>query len=522
MDIENLVEYKKQEKPKALIYCRVSGKKQTADGSGLSSQEYRCRQYAAEKCYEVEEVFPDEITGGGDYKKRDGMVALLKHIEDNPDTNYVVIFDDLKRYSRDTEFHLKLRRIMLERNATRECLNYTFMDSPEGKFNETVTAAAAEYERETMARQNMQKSIARLEQGYAVLAQPPVGYIYVKSENGGKILVKNEPAASIVQEALEGYAIGRFASQSEMTRFLNDHPDFPRKNGRKVTQWVAVKMLRQKLYAGIVESKGFNVSAREGKHEPIISYQTHKKILERLDGGVYTPARKDIKNDFPLRGTVSCRSCGDLLTAGWSKGKTKSYLYYRCWNSDCDECDMSISGTKMEKRFQELLEAIQPPREAYEMTAAMIKRCWEMLGDDEADRAKSIKKQIKAKDREIETTVQRAVAATIPEVISAYEKNIEKLKLDKLALVEKLETTQDKRGTFENLFELSMQFIANPCKIWDTGRLDLRKLMLRLVFSDRLRYCPEKGFLNSNLSLPFSALGGDSTLCVEYGAAEKI
>jgi len=40
------------------------------------------------------------------------VVDLLGFLDKNKDKRYVVIFDDLKRYSRDTEFHLRLRREM--------------------------------------------------------------------------------------------------------------------------------------------------------------------------------------------------------------------------------------------------------------------------------------------------------------------------------------------------------------------------------------------------------------------------
>ena len=83
---------------KAVIYCRVSSKKQTKEGSGLNSQEYRCRKYADEKNYEVEAVFPDDVSGGGDFVNRPGMVALLSYLGAQPETSYVVIFDDLKRF----------------------------------------------------------------------------------------------------------------------------------------------------------------------------------------------------------------------------------------------------------------------------------------------------------------------------------------------------------------------------------------------------------------------------------------
>ncbi|MEL6468056.1 MAG: recombinase family protein, partial [Pseudomonadota bacterium] len=105
---------------KAVIYCRVSSRAQETDGHGLESQETRCRQYAAAQGYDVVMTFPDTVTGGGDFMKRPGMMALLAFLDAQPDENYVVIFDDLKRYARDVEFHLKLQREMIARGATRE------------------------------------------------------------------------------------------------------------------------------------------------------------------------------------------------------------------------------------------------------------------------------------------------------------------------------------------------------------------------------------------------------------------
>jgi len=79
-------------------------------------------------------VFPDDISGGGDFMKRPGMVALLAYLSAQTSKKYVVIFDDLKRFARDTEFHIKLRRELHNRNATVECLNFKFEDTPEGKL----------------------------------------------------------------------------------------------------------------------------------------------------------------------------------------------------------------------------------------------------------------------------------------------------------------------------------------------------------------------------------------------------
>jgi site-specific DNA recombinase len=50
----------------ALIYCRVSSKKQTVDGTGLQSQEHRCIAHAAQRRYAVEKVFLESVSGGLD------------------------------------------------------------------------------------------------------------------------------------------------------------------------------------------------------------------------------------------------------------------------------------------------------------------------------------------------------------------------------------------------------------------------------------------------------------------------
>ena len=153
----------------ALIYCRVASKKQSTQASDLESQEHRCRQFAKEKGYQVDAVFPDavfpdDVSGGGDFLKRAGMVALLAYLDAQGGAPYTVIFDDLKRFARDTEFHLRLRRELQLRNARVECINFNFEDSPEGKFFETIAAAQGQFEREQNTRQARQKMKAQVEQ----------------------------------------------------------------------------------------------------------------------------------------------------------------------------------------------------------------------------------------------------------------------------------------------------------------------------------------------------------------------
>ena len=496
---------------KALIYCRVSTKKQLK-GSGLDSQEHRCRQYCDAKNYAVEAVFSDDKSGGGDFMKRPGMVALLKYLEAKPQERYVVVFDDLRRYSRDIEFHFQLRRIMEERNADRECLNFNFENSPEGLLHEGMVSLTGHYERLVNSRQNRQKSIARLEQGYCVQAVPPVGYCYEEQKAGGKLLVRDEPDASVVEHTLNCFADGHFASGAEVTRYVNEHPTFPTRNPSKhLTHHTVVKMLRQKLYAGLVGSETFGVSTREGRHKGLISVEAFQKIQAKLDKPNYAAPRKDIAEDFPLRTGVCCATCMRPLTGGWSKGKYKRYPYMFCWNRLCPDYGKTIPRAKIEGEFEELLSRVQPTRKLVDVVSAMFRDEWALQEKHARVLADAIKRDLRKIEDKISQTVDSLVEATNARVISAYERRIEQLELDKLAMLEKQREMGKAQHDFGELLELSLRFLSKPCNIWKTGDFKLKQLVLRLVFLEHIPYSKKTGFRTPAFSQPFNVfneLGG--------------
>ena len=445
----------------ALIYCRVSSKRQTTEGSGLNSQEHRCREHAAKLGVGVESVFYDDVSGGGDFMKRKGMVSLLKFLDQNKGKRYLVIFDDLKRYSRDTEFHLRLRREMQLRNATRICLNFNFEDSPTGTFIETVIAATGTLEREQNAIQVSQKMKARVEQGFWV-TRAPVGYKYIKSKRGGKELVFDEPLASIAKEALEGFASGRFETQAEVKRFLESQPDYPKDlPSGKIRSYTVTRFLKKIVYAGYVESKTWNVSPRVGHHEGLIDLQTHEKILHRLKTGGYAPARKDINKDFPLRGFVACNGCGNPYKAGWTKGKTKTYPYYTCQTKACDDYGKSIKRADIEGEFETILMSMTPSRILFNTMKIMINEAYKQRKAQIGAVKATLKNDIVKLEKEIDGFLNRIVSTQTASVIDIYEKKIAGLERAKLLATEKLEKSTDKNNTKSQSLELSLQTLGN-------------------------------------------------------------
>lgn len=482
----------------ALIYCRVSSERQKKEGHGLDSQEHRGRVHAAQKGYIVEEVFRDSASGG--LMERPAMIAMLKYIDAHPHKNYVVVFDDLSRFSRDVQVHLRLRQEFKQRDAIVECPNFTFEDTPEGQMVEVIMAAQSAYHRHSNRRQVIQKQKARLERGYWPFYPPP-GLTHKKDSVHGKLLVPEEPHALILREALEGYASGTLNEQMDVVRFLQAK-GFTNRNGKKLQYVTQVRrLLSRPIYAGYIEYEEWEITRRKGHHEGLISVETYERIQARLTGAVRLNDRKDIHEDFPLRGFVLCASCNRHLTASWSRGRRARHAYYHCQAKGCDRYGKSIRRAVIEEQFVALLSHLKPGDGVVNLTAAIFKDMW-------ANRSHYIEKSIQGNEKrieqiqqEIETVTDRIVKTTSGEVVQVYESKIEKLRTELSRLVAEVERgKQAKDSGFEEAMEQVLHFLGNPLCVWENGEIHAKKLVLKLAFSADLAYHHESGYRTPQLS----------------------
>src|SRR3989344_4749630 len=488
-------------KQKSLIYCRVSSERQKNEGNGLDSQEHRCREYAKSKGYEVELVFKDSFTGGGDFMKREGMPDLLAYLEKYPHRSYVVIFDDLKRMARDTVFYLKLRQMFKVLGAKLESPNFTFEESDEAMFVETVLASAAELERKQNKRQVIQKMKARLEKGLWPFYPPP-GYYSVKEPLHGKVLVPDDKG-KIIKEAFEGFASSRFKDQEDVRKFLKEK-DFC--DGRPVYLSFVKRLLTRVIYAGYIEYPDWEVSRRLGEHEPIIGLDVFERVQDRLNGKARCFTRKDTNPDFPLRGPVLCSGCQKPLTASWSTSRKKNkHPYYRCNQPGCPVKNKSIKKSLIEDAMCKLLKRVKPKKQILDYTEALFLEAWKgrMANIDKANLIKQ--RELAEIMAEKQSHIQRIPKTKIEAEIESYEKRIEELSQKELRIKEEITNPKVRGISFETALETVLAYVGNPYDKWENGSLNDKRLVLKLVFTDRLLYDREKGFGTAQLSLPMKA-----------------
>ena len=488
---------------KAVLYCRVSSKKQVSEGSGLGSQETRCREYARYKGHNVIAVFQDDITGK--YVERRGMMKMLSFLQSTPKNSHVVIIDDISRLARGLEAHIKLRQLISDAGGILESPSIEFGDDPDSLLHENLMASVSQHQREKNAEQTLNRMKARVSAGFNV-TRAPYGYRYQKSTSHGKVLVRDEPLASIIQEALKGYATGRFQSQVEVRRFFESKPLFPRNKHGDVGAQHIKDILTRPIYAGYVHAPSWNISMRKGFHEGLISLAEFEAIQERLNGKAKVPTRKDLAVDFPLRGFVLCGDCNHSMTASWSKGKYKQYPYYRCEQKSCISNGKSANANKMHAEFKELLGTMTPSKPLILLFTKIFKDVWdkklELLDDDKA----VLKHELIKLDKQIDDFLGRIVEAESPTVMKAFDKRIQELEKKKLLLAEQIELSAHPKTEFSNSLRSALEFLSNPQKLWDSPQIEDKRAVLKLTFAEQLVYIRKKGFGTPKMSLPFNIL----------------
>lgn len=108
--------------------------------------------------------------------------------------------------------------------------------------------------------------------------------------------------------------------------------------------------------------------------------------------------------------------------------------------------------------------------------------------------------------RKTEQLVARLVKTDNHAVINAYEAQLQKLQDRKHLLTEKAAAGAKPKQRFEETFRTSLAFLSNPRILWDSGRIEHRRKLLRLLFGGRVKYKVSEGLRTPQTTSLFAAL----------------
>ncbi len=268
------------------------------------------------------------------------------------------------------------------------------------------------------------------------------------------------------------------------------------------------QLLTNLLYAGYLERPERDIPLTRAVHEPLISYDTFLIIQDRLQALAVAPARQDINTEFPLRGFLVCSKCGRKITSCWSRSGTgRRYPYYLCQYRSCSEKGKSVQRDKVEKQFETLLQSLEPDEVTFAIADKIFRDAWERRGAWAKKEIARLRKRINQVEIDSSNMLDRAARTQNDTAAAAYEAKVSELQSEKAKIEAEVERMTFLARSFDEMFELAMQFLSSPYKIWEKSSYTLKRMVLRLVFCHPLEFDRIDGVRTGETTLPFKALG---------------
>ena len=262
----------------AVIYVRVSTKEQTENLS-LPTQLRACEEYCRRQGYEVLERFHEE----GESAKttdRSQLQNLLTFCRLNKGRVHFVVVFNLTRFARDKYDHFALRSHLQSLGISLRSATEPIDDTSTGKLMEGVLAAFAQFDNDCRSDRTRAGMKAALELGRWVFLAP-IGYLNAPRAMG-KSLMPDPERAPLVRRAFEEYATGRFTKQQLLKQARAW--GLTNRRGRPLTSQAIGMLLRNQLYAGIVDVPEYGVRGKRGDFEPLISEDLFYRVQAVLSG----------------------------------------------------------------------------------------------------------------------------------------------------------------------------------------------------------------------------------------------
>ena len=280
---------------KAVLYIRVSTRRQDQEGYSIPLQKERLIAYCKAKGWVVAGIFVDPGHSGSSLE-RPGIERLMAGVEAGKyDVVLVYKLDRLSRSQKDTLYLIE--DVFMANGVDFVSMQESFDTSTiYGRAMVGILSVFAQMERETITERTLMGRAGRAEEGlWHGGGTSPIGYDYIDGE-----LVINEKEAEQVRMVYDLYASG--FSVTEITRRMEGYTT---KHGDWSHTSTVGNVLDNPLYAGTVH---FDGATGEGKHTAIIAAGVDRIVKNRRERQHRAEAAGD--SAFLLTGMMFCSNCG--------------------------------------------------------------------------------------------------------------------------------------------------------------------------------------------------------------------
>lgn len=457
----------------AVCYLRLSTKDQS---KSLEYQETIIRDYCKRNKLKILGVFRDNGEGSSTFK-RHGYIELENFIKKQKGKCQYLVVLDHDRFSRNLPEAL-MKIVELERKyevkviSTNEPINLDTSDS------DVFMKRAFEYliaNRELLTIRNRTRlGILNAKEKGRFLGKAPFGYSNIRKSKNDHTIEINQSQSFIVKKIFYDYEIGipQHLIQKEVLAL-----GFKNRGNSAINN-----ILRSCVYAGLIKinaSKNSPEKYVKALHEPIIQEEDFWRVQKLLDSRDRQQTRAH--EEFPLRGVIKC-PCGRNLTAGWTKGNRKYYLYYKCVNHP----GTNIPGNTMHQKFEELLKKITFQKYHVELLNNSLSKLSDRLLKERQNIHNEKTRLLRILEEKTLRLEQKFITDQIS--ISVYHKWKEVFKSEREQIENRFQKSTVNKGDIEKTLKKFSSGRFNLYRIYTRSEVLQKQTLIRIIFNDGLTW----------------------------------
>lgn len=479
----------------AILFARVSSKRQKDEGVSLDVQEKTIKQYCKDKGFNILTTFSiDESSTRGARKEFHKMLEFAEECSGKVAiiVNYV---DRLQRTYTDTP---ELERLRISGKIEFHALNENLIitkDSPAIKLTiwyMHVLMANFQVNHQTEKVKESQKKL--WEEGHW-LGLAPIGYLNVKDEDSRKatIIIDHE-RAPIIKILFEEYATGLHSLQSlwykskELGLISKEKNHFEKSakyNKRTFISRNKIEdILKNPFYYGMMKIKGRLIPHI---YEPIISKALFDKVQEVFQSKsreIFSHQQEYKAIPFAFRGLIKCETCGCAITSEHKiKKNGKRYVYLKCSHlrGNCKQ-GLVNENVLFEQLNNELFSKIQIPTKVLEALKKNVQKNMEDKAIMNANLKRNLQTELQILVNKEDNLTDLYVCGKIKEDI--YNRQINAIAKERTFLEESIakykEITKDITTTVDNLLDI----VGNLSDVMHNASPIKKNKLLKLLIKD--------------------------------------
>ncbi len=441
-----------------VIYCRVSTKEQVDEGNSLATQERICKEYALKNKLNITKVFIEQGESAKTTDRKELQKMLLFVAEKQYQISTVLVYK-IDRLSRSNFDYSTLKMIFRKSGIDIKSATEVIENTPQGRFFETLLSASAQFDNEVRAERCSGGMLEAVREGrYVWMA--PIGYDNIKVMGRANIAPNN--MAPFIKSAFELLAKNIY-SVDEVLRIITKD-GLRLKTGRPVSKPYFHKLIRNKLYTGLIEK--FKETHR-GIFKPIIEeglFYLVQKIINRRKK--YTNEYKTDNPDFPLRRFIF-NSSGEKITGSWAKGRSKTYPYYRFKSKG-----PSYNQNDLEENFRLFMNSFCLKPEKLNKLKKITQKRFNQITKEDIKHLGAIKSRIEELNKKETDLIEKSLKGVLSDEI--LKNQLDLVSTEKIDLEANLKTTEANNIDVREAIGFVEKYLTNPSQVWKESPLQTK------------------------------------------------